>query len=86
MNTSSQFTWSFAEGTLNKFMYLQKAGRFNDIANEILNNTNLSIVFVNKVCGIKSEYDYNEDKFNDDVLIAIRIIEDKYDSIKEELK
>ena len=86
MNTNSQFTWSFAEETLNKFIYLQKAGKFNDIANEILNSTNLSIVFVNKVCGIKSEYDYNEDKFNDDVLIAIRIIEDRYELIKEELK
>jgi hypothetical protein len=31
-----------------------------------------------------SDYDYNEDKFNDDVLIAIRIIEDRYTLIKEE--
>jgi hypothetical protein len=84
MSTNSQFVWNFEEGTLNKFTYLQEDGRFDDIAGEILDNTNLSTVFVDEVRGVMSDYDYNEDKFNDDVLIAIRIIEDRYTLIKEE--
>ena len=84
MSTSNQFIWNFEEGTLNKFTYLQEDGRFEDIASEILDNTNLSTVFVDEVRGIMSDYDYNEDKFNDDVLTAIRIIEDRYELIKEE--
>ena len=84
MSTSNQFIWNFEEGTLNKFTYLQEDGRFEDIASEILDNTNLSTVFVDEVRGIMSDYDYNEDKFNDDVLVAIKIIEDRYELIKEE--
>ena len=84
MSTSSQFVWNFEEGTLNKFTYLQEDGRFEDIADEILDCTNLSTVFVDEVRGVMSDYDYNEDKFNDDVLVAIRIIEDRYEIIKEE--
>ena len=84
MSTNSQFVWNFEEGTLNKFTYLQEDGRFEDIASEILDNTSLSTVFVDEVRGIMSDYDYNEDKFNDDVLVAIRIIEDRYELIKEE--
>lgn len=84
MSTNSQFVWNFEEGTLNKFTYLQEDGRFEDIADEILDCTNLSTVFVDEVRGNMSDYDYNEDKFNDDVLIAIRIINDRYELIKEE--
>ena len=84
MSTTNQFVWNFEEGTLNKFTYLQEDGRFEDIASEILDNTSLSTVFVDEVRGIMSDYDYNEDKFNDDVLVAIRIIEDRYELIKEE--
>lgn len=84
MSTWGQFVWNFEEGTLNKFTYLQEDGRFDDIASEILDNTNLSTVFVDEVRGSMSDYEYNEDKFNDDVLIAIRIIEGKYELIKEE--
>lgn len=84
MSTTNQFVWNFEEGTLNKFTYLQEDGRFDDIADEILDNTNLSTVFVDEVRGYKEEYNYNEDKFNDDVLVAIRIIEDRYNLIKEE--
>ena len=84
MSTTNQFIWNFEESTLNKFTYLQEDGRFEDIASEILDNTNLSTVFVDEVRGIMSDYDYNEDKFNDDVLVAIRIIEDRYELIKEE--
>ena len=84
MSTSNQFVWNFEEGTLNKFTYLQEDGRFEDIASEILDNTSLSTVFVDEVRGIMSDYDYNEDKFNDDVLVAIRIIHDRYELIKEE--
>ena len=84
MSTSNQFVWNFEEGTLNKFTYLQEDGRFEDIASEILDNTNLSTVFVDEVRGYKENYNYNEDKFNDDVLVAIRIIEDRYELIKEE--
>ena len=84
MSTNSQFVWNFEEGTLNKFTYLQEDGRFEDIASEILDNTSLSTVFVDEVRGVMSDYDYNEDKFNDDVLVAIRIIEDRYELIKEE--
>ena len=61
MSTSNQFVWNFEEGTLNKFTYLQEDGRFEDIASEILDNTNLSTVFVDEVRGIMSDYDYNED-------------------------
>ena len=84
MSTTNQFVWNFEEGTLNKFTYLQEDGRLEDIASEILDNTSLSTVFVDEVRGIMSDYDYNEDKFNDDVLVAIRIIEDRYELIKEE--
>jgi hypothetical protein len=84
MSTNSQFVWNFEEGTLNKFTYLQEDGRFEDIASEILATTYLSTVFVDEVRGYKSDYEYNEDKFNDDVLTAIRIIEDRYELIKEE--
>lgn len=78
MSTNNQFVWNFEEGTLNKFTYLQEDGRFEDIADEILSNTNLSTVFVDEVRGYKEDYNYNENKFNDDVLVAIRIIHDRY--------
>lgn len=84
MSTNSQFVWNFEEGTLNKFTYLQEDGRFDDIADEILDCTNLSTVFVDEVRGYKEVYNYDENKFNDDVLTAIRIIEDRYELIKEE--
>ena len=84
MRLNNQFVWSFEEGILNKFEKLQEDGRFDDIAAEILNNTNLSTVFVDEVRGIASDYNYDENKFNDDVLIAMRIIEDKYELFKEE--
>ena len=84
MSTNGQFVWSFEEGILNKFEELQEDGRFDDIAAEILNNTNLSTVFVDEVRGIMSDYNYDENKFNDDVLIAMRIIEERYDLCKEE--
>ena len=90
MSLNNQFVWSFEEGILNKFEELQEDGRFDDIAAEILNSTNLSTVFVDEVCGvaevrgIMSDYDHDENKFNDDVLIAMRIIEDRYELFKEE--
>ena len=84
MSLNNQFVWSFEEGILNKFEELQDDGRFDDIAAEILNNTNLSTVFVDEVRGIASDYNYDENKFNDDVLIAMRIIEERYDLCKEE--
>lgn len=84
MSTWGQFVWNFDEGTLNKFEALQEDGRFEDIAEEILAHTYLSTVFVDEVRGVRSDYEYNEDKFNDDVLVAIRIIEDRYELIKEE--
>ena len=84
MSTSGQFVWNFEEGTLNKFTYLQEDGRFDDIADEILDCTNLSTVFVDEVRGYKEVYNYDENKFNDDVIVAIRIIEDRYELIKEE--
>ena len=79
-----KFVWSFEENILNKFEELQDDGRFDDIAVEILNSTNLSTVFVDEVRGIASDYNYNENKFNDDVLIAMKIIEERYDLWKEE--
>ena len=84
MSLNNQFVWSFEENILNKFEELQDDGRFDDIAAEILNSTSLSTVFVDEVRGIVQDYNYDENKFNDDVLIAMRIIEDKYDLLKEE--
>ena len=84
MSLNNQFVWSFEENILNKFEELQEDGRFDDIAAEILNNTNLSTVFVDEVRGIASDYNFDENKFNDDVLIAMRIIEERYDLWKEE--
>ena len=84
MSTSGQFVWSFEEGILNKFEELQEDGRFDNIAAEILNSTNLSTVFVDEVRGIIQDYNYDENKFNDDVLIAMRIIEERYELFKEE--
>ena len=84
MSLNNQFVWSFEENILNKFEELQDAGRFDDIAAEILDSTNLSTVFVDEVRGIASDYNFDENKFNDDVLIAMRIIEDRYDLCKEE--
>ena len=90
MSTSGQFVWSFEEGILNKFEELQEDGRFDDIVAEILNSTNLITVFVDEVRGvaevrgIMSDYDHDENKFNDDVLIAMRIIEEKYKLFKED--
>ena len=83
MSFNNQFVWSFEEDILNKFEELQDDGRFDDIAAEILNSTNLSTVFVDEVRGIASDYNYDENKFNDDVLIAMRIIEDSYELFKE---
>ena len=83
MSTNGQFVWSFEEGILNKFEELQEGGRFDDVAAEILNNTNLSTVFVDEVRGIMSDYNYDENKFNDDVLIAMRIIEERYKLFKD---
>ena len=84
MSFNNQFVWSFEEGILNKFEELQDDGRFDDIAAEILNSTNLSTVFVDEVRGIASDYNFDENKFNDDVLIAMKIIEERYDLLKEE--
>ena len=84
MSLNNQFVWSFEENILNKFEELQDDGRFDDIAVEILNSTNLSTIFVDEVRGIASDYNYDENKFNDDVLIAMRIIEERYDLCKEE--
>ena len=84
MSLNNQFVWSFEEDILNKFEELQEDGRFDDIAAEILDSTNLSTVFVDEVRGIVSDYNYDENKFNDDVLIAMRIIEERYDLCKEE--
>ena len=84
MSLNNQFVWSFEENILNKFEELQDDGRFDDIAAEILNSTNLSTIFVDEVRGIASDYNYDENKFNDDVLIAMRIIEERYDLCKEE--
>ena len=90
MSLNNQFVWSFEEGILNKVEELQEDGRFDDIVAEILNSTNLSTVFVDEVRGIAevrgimSDYDHDENKFNDDVLIAMRIIEERYDLCKEE--
>ena len=84
MSLNNQFVWSFEEDILNKFEELQDDGRFDDVAAEILNNTNLSTVFVDEVRGIASDYNFDENKFNDDVLIAMSIIEERYDLCKEE--
>ena len=84
MSLNNQFVWSFEEGILNKFEELQEDGRFDDIAAEILNSTNLSTVFVDEVRGISSDYNYDENKFKDDVLIAMRIIKERDDLLKEE--
>ena len=84
MSLNNQFVWSFEEDILNKFEELQEDGRFDDIAAEILNSTNLSTVFVDEVRGIASDYNFDENKFNDDVLIAMRIIEERYDLWKDE--
>ena len=84
MSLNNQFVWSFEEDILNKFEELQEDGRFDDVAAEILNSTNLSTVFVDEVRGIASDYNYDENKFNDDVLIAMKIIEEKYELFKEE--
>ena len=83
MSLNNQFVWSFEEDILNKFEELQEDGRFDDIAAEILDSTNLSTVFVDEVRGITSDYNFDENKFNDDVLIAMRIIEERYDLCKE---
>ena len=84
MSANDQFVWSFEEDILNKFEELQEDGRFDDVAAEILDSTNLSTVFVDEVRGIASDYNFDENKFNDDVLIAMRIIEERYDLCKEE--
>ena len=84
MSLNNQFVWSFEENILNKFEELQEDGRFDDVAAEILDSTNLSTVFVDEVRGIASDYNFDENKFNDDVLIAMRIIEERYDLCKEE--
>ena len=84
MSLNNQFVWSLEEDILNKFEELQDDGRFDDVAAEILDSTNLSTVFVDEVRGITSDYNYDENKFNDDVLIAMRIIEERYDLCKEE--
>ena len=84
MSLNNQFVWNFEENILNKFEELQEDGRFDDIAAEILNSTSLSTVFVDEVRGISSDYNYDENKFNDDVLIAMKIIEERYDLFKEE--
>lgn len=84
MSLNNQFVWSFEEGILNKFEELQEDGRFEDIASKILDCTSLSTVFVDEVRGRMSDYNYDENKFNDDVLIAMKIIEERYDLWKEE--
>lgn len=84
MSLNNQFVWSFEENILNKFEELQEDGRFDDVAAEILDSTNLSTVFVDEVRGIASDYNYDENKFNDDVLIAMRIVEERYELFKDE--
>ena len=90
MSASDQFVWSFEEDILNKVEELEEDGRFDDVVAEILNSTNLITVFVDEVRGvaevrgIMSDYDHDENKFNDDVLIAMRIIEERYELFKEE--
>ena len=84
MSTTNQFVWNFEEDILSKFEELQEDGRFEDIASKILDCTNLSTVFVDEVRGRMSDYNYDENKSNDDALIAMRIIQDSYTLIKEE--
>ncbi len=86
MSTNGQFVWNFNKETVNKFIYLMEVGKFNDIEEEILDNTNLSTVFVDEIRGYMSDYNFNEDKFNDDVLVAIRIIHERYGLVLEENK
>lgn len=86
MSTWGQFVWNFDKATITKFEALLEDGRFEDVAEEILTHTYLSTVFVDEVRGIRSDYENNEDSFNNDVLIAIRIIHDKYKLLQEENK
>ena len=84
MSTNDQFVWSFEEDILNKFEELSDDGRFADIEAEILDSTNLSTVFTDELRGRMVDYNFDENKFNDDVLIAMQIIEDRYDLWKDE--
>lgn len=84
MSTNDQFVWSFEEDILNKFEELSDDGRFADIEAEILDSTNLSTVFTDELRGRRVDYNFDENKFNDDVLIAMQIIEDRYELFKDE--
>ena len=74
------YIWYFDEAVINQIDELLGEGYWEDVGQEILNSTNLRTVYTDAVRGSVFNYD-SEDKFNDDVLIAQRIIEDKYETL-----
>lgn len=81
MSQWNMFIWEFDEPVLNMFEAIMEAGYFENVAQEIINHTYLHTVFVDEVRGFRSDYEYNEDKFDDDVLVAIRIIDNAYQDL-----
>ena len=76
----TEYYWYFDEAVINQIDELIGEGYWEDVGQEILNSTNIQTVYTDVLVG--STFDYNsEDEFNDDVLIALRIIDTKYSTL-----
>ena len=74
------YIWYFDEAVINQVDELLAEGYWEDVGKEILRATNLRTVYTDAVRGSVFNY-VSEDKFNDDVLLALRIIDDKYETL-----
>jgi len=78
MSTWGQYTFELNEN--NKLMAERVAmtGCWDEVEEEIRNSTNLSGIFTDVFRGYMNAYDFRVEAFNDDVQIALEIIEKKY--------
>ena len=76
----TEYYWYFDEAVINQIEELIGEGYWEDVGQEILNSTNIQTVYTDVLVGSTFDYD-SEDEFNDDVLIALRIIDNKYSTL-----
>lgn len=75
MATRGQYIFELNGKDLTMTDRLVKAGLWEDVRNQIEESTNLSGIFSDLFRGYTKEYELNVDAFNDDCLVALKIIE-----------
>ena len=74
------YEWLFNESLAEKFEYLYDAGLFDEIKKEIIENTDITIVYTDLV---RTTKEITEDEWFDSVNIASKIIEKYYLQLKQ---